>query len=285
MKEIAVDDYRTLVDNMIELPSPPFIIQRLYAIFSMEEISAYEIAKVVETDQSFTARVLRLVNSPFYGLTRKIAGIEEAVCILGFNAIRQLLLTASLLKAFKMEGQSAKVADFWIHSMGVAIIARRLLMHRDKETQSEAFMGGILHDVGRLVFLKSDPNRFSSLYIEKEAVTDLKNETESFGINHQQVGGMLAQKWNFPESICDVVGKHHSPLESSKFLMLVSAINIADLLCHALGIGQSGNFYVSEFFPEAWRSLGLSYDDLERRLSGVHAEIVASEKSIFDLHK
>ncbi len=276
----SADSYQVLIKNTIELPSPPVVVQRLHELFAMDDVSRHEISRLVETDQSLAARVLRLANSSFYGMNRRIISVDVAITILGLSVTKQLLLTSSLLSSFRSVGQSEKVTSFWLHSLGVAIIARRLVSGRDKEFQSEAFMGGILHDVGRMIFLKSDPNCFSSFYFDEKSVTDLQSEKEAFGINHQEVGGMLAQKWNFPIGICAMISKHHCPLKAGELTTLVSVINIADLLCHAMGIGQSGNHYFSDFYSQAWLSLGLSYDDLENRLTGVRAEISASKDSL-----
>jgi putative nucleotidyltransferase with HDIG domain len=278
-----MDDYKGLVSSTLELPSPPAVVQRLHELFSREEISGHDIARVVETDQSFTARVLRLVNSPFYGFTRRIVSVEEAITMLGINSIKQLLLTTSLLNTFKTGKQTSTLSNFWSHSLGVAVIARRLAFRFDKDTQSEVFLGGILHDIGRLVFLKFEPERFDQFYVGQESVTGIDSEAAFFGIDHQKIGETLARKWNFPENICSIISYHHTPLKSGEYILVVSLVNIADLLCHALGIGRSGNYYVTDFYPEAWVKLGIDYTELERKLIGVVEEIRASEQSLREL--
>jgi len=264
--------YETLIKSVVDLPSPPLIVQRLHEVFSTEEISARAIAQVVETDQGFTARVLRLVNSPFYGFRRKIVAVEEAVTMLGYNSIKQLLLTTSLMNTFAKGKYAGTFENFWTHSLGVAIVARHLTYKYNRDTRSEAFICGLLHDVGRLVLMKTDPERFHTFYFELGQVTDLGDEKDFFGIDHQKIGEMLAQKWNFPKSVCQAIANHHTPLLAKEYLFLVAVIHMANIICHALAIGNSPNFYVSQFSLEAWKALKLDYVELEKILVDITKE-------------
>jgi putative nucleotidyltransferase with HDIG domain len=279
-----MDNYKDLVSSTLELPSPPVVVQRLQKVFSREEISGHDIARVIETDQSFTARVLRLVNSPFYGFTRKIVSVEEAITMLGINAIKQLILATSLLNTFKTGKQTSALTNFWSHSLGVAIIAKHLAYRFDKDTQSEIFLGGILHDIGRLFFLKFEPERFDQFYVGQESVTGIDSEAAFFGIDHQKIGEMLARKWNFPKSICAIIEYHHRPLESVDHVQMVATINMADIICHGFDLGRSGNFYISDFYPEVWKTVNLSYAELEKRLEIALTEFENSEKAFLELN-
>lgn len=135
-------------------------------------------------------------------------------------------------------------------------------------------MCGILHDIGRLVLARSDPDAFISFYYKRKQVTDLEEEAGFFGIDHQKLGELLARKWNFPESILTTIANHHTPQDASeKFRRLVSTVNIADMLCHALRVGDSGNFYVAQFYPDAWQALEMAMGELETALRGALKEI------------
>jgi HD-like signal output (HDOD) protein len=245
-------------EDLRDLPSLPVVIQKLHSLLDDRHAGIPEIASVVESDQAFAARVLRLVNSPFYGFGRRVASMEEAITILGFNALHQLLLTTSVVSSFDIPSHVLDVKGFWRHSFGVGVVAKQLLYKTDKDTQNEAFMCGILHDIGRLVYVKRDPRLFVWFYFERAMVSGLEEEKEHFGINHQDVGETVAKLWNFPESISTVIATHHTPESCPKdYYHLVSAVNIADILCHAMRIGHSGQFYISDFFPETWSALKL----------------------------
>lgn len=269
--------------QLADLPSPPGIIQKLHSCMAEEEVSSNELARVIETDQAFTARILKLVNSPFYGFARDIASVQEAVTMIGFHAVHQLLLATSLLSEFKTKNSSIKLDDFWRHSFGVGVIARHILHTVDRDTRQAAFVSGVLHDIGRLVYMKMMPDTFITFYSELSMVTDLEAEVKFFGIDHQETGKALAQKWNFPESVTAVIANHHNPDAVESYALMVSAVNIADILSHALQIGDSGNYYVSEFNLGAWKRIGLTPDDLEGILKKALDEIDQSEKVVAQL--
>ena len=256
----VMDEYATLLISAADLPSLPMVMQELESVVRSEAPDVQEAATIIEKDQVFTAKLLKLVNSPFYGYTRKVVSIEEAITILGFNALQNLLMATSLIGTLKTEHGIININRFWRHSFGVGVIARHLLKKASMETRDEALICGILHDIGRLIFAKKDPKLFVWFYFEREMVTGLDEEAEYFGINHQDLGRLLSEKWNFPDRVVDTIAHHHTPLDAQKSELLVSAVNIADLLCHVLNIGHSGNFYVSAFYPETWKSLKLTMD-------------------------
>ncbi len=269
--------------QLADLPSPPGIVQKLHSCMAEEDVSSHELARVIETDQAFTARILKLVNSPFYGFARDIASVQDAVTMIGFHAVHQLLLATSLLSEFKTKNSSINLDDFWRHSFGVGVIARHILHTVDRDTRQAAFVSGVLHDIGRLVYMKMMPDTFVTFYGELSMVTDLEAEVKFFGIDHQETGKALAQKWNFPESVTTVIANHHNPDAVESHSLLVSAVNIADMLGHAMQIGDSGNYYVSEFSTGAWKKIGLTSDDLEGILKKVLDEIDESENIVAQL--
>ena len=272
-----------IIKSFSDLPSLPIVIQKLHGLMENQNIDIKTVSNVIEADPGFTARVLKLVNSPFYGLSRQVSSIGDAITILGFDAVHQLLLTTSMFKTFDSENVVLNMKNFWRHSFGVGIIAKNLINRNDQDTRNEVFLCGILHDIGRLIFLKIDPELFSWFYIKRRASIGINDETEYFGINHQKTGELLAEKWNFPESVVTAISQHQSPLKAKKYQLHAAVINIADILSHALAIGDSGNSYVSEFFPEAWAKLGLSMEQLEECLIKALNEIRNQQEIIKDL--
>ncbi len=279
-----MEGVKTNIDRLLDLPSIPVVIQKLQELIAKTDVSSHEVAKVVEADPPFVARLLKVVNSPFYGFRRKIASVEEAVTILGLNAVHQLLLATSLVSTFGTNQRAVNVSDFWQHSFGVGAIAKRLLYRASNDTQSEVFVCGILHDIGRLVFARNEPDKFCAIYCDREQVTDLTEEEEFFGIDHQKLGERLAQKWNFPESVITAIANHHTPMETPEsYRKLTSAVHIADLLTHALHIGNSGIEYVVMFSPEAWHLLELSLTELEETLRASLKDIEQVKKMLNDI--
>jgi putative nucleotidyltransferase with HDIG domain len=247
---------------------------------AQEEVGSSEIARIVETDQAFTARTLKLVNSPFYGFTRQITSVDEAVAMLGTGTLQQLLLATSVVSSLGTDSSALPMDDFWMHCFSVGVIAKHLLENQSTETQNEAFMCGVLHDIGRLLFVKMDADRYARFYDGGSSVIDLAKETQWFGANHQEMGQVLAQKWNFPASFATAIAYHHNPEDAPQSPKLVAAIHIADISCHALHLGRSGNEYVSSFSPPAWKNLALTSQTFEARLRRSLVEIGETESMI-----
>jgi len=277
-------DLTLTIDTQLNLPSPPVVISHLTELLNKEETSSYELANIVEMDQALTARILKLVNSPFYGFSRKITSVEQAITMLGIEAINQLVLASSVLNIFRVDENVLSLNDFWIHSFGVGVIAKSLLFFKqDKDLQNEAFMCGILHDIGRLILLKTDAKKYFTLYNEGKSVTDLEKEKKWFGLNHQEVGAILGKKWNFPESLVQVIGNHHTPDKVDKYELLVSSVHIADIICHGLSIGFSGNNYVTNFSPSAWKKLQITNGSLKEAIVKSKKEIEHSKTLLEDI--
>jgi len=272
------------VDNVlsqqVDLPSPPAIISQLTTMMSQEDVGSREIARVVETDQGFAARILKLVNSPFYGLARQITSVDDAISMIGITSLQQLLLGTSVMSNLGTDGSSLSIDDFWMHSFGVGVLAKHLLSGQSSDARNEAFMCGVLHDIGRLLFVKMDPERYERFYDGGQSVTDLEKETQWFGADHQQIGHALAQKWNFPPRFATAIAYHHLPDQTSDSTALVAAIHIADLTCHALDLGQSGNQFISYFSPSAWKNLELNEEVYEKAVRLALDEIRETETMI-----
>jgi putative nucleotidyltransferase with HDIG domain len=271
-----------ILHRRIDLPSVPFVIQRLHTLISNEDTSSHQIAEVVETDQAFTARILKLVNSPFYGFARQIRSVEEAVTILGLNAVHQLLLATSVLQNLGSGSHVLNAHDFWRHSFGVGALARRLFKNEDSDAQGEALSSGLLHDIGRLLLLKTDPRRFSAFLVDGATAYDTGREKEFFGTDHQEIGALLAEKWRFPDGVTAAIRHHHAPVKANDHKRLVATIHVADTVCHAMQIGDSGRPYVTEFSPEAWNFLGINMSDLEAALRLALDDVEEAQRAILE---
>ena len=271
-----------ILQKRIDLPSAPFVIQRLHSLISSEDTSSHQIAAVVGTDQAFTARILKLVNSPFYGFARQITSVEEAITILGLNAVHQLLLATSVLQTLGSGSHVVNAQDFWRHSFGVGALARRLLPKENSDVQGEALSSGILHDIGRLLLLKADPQRFSAFLADGSVAYDTSREKEFFGVDHQALGASLAEKWRFPDGVTTAIRHHHSPEKATSHRRLVATINVADILCHAMQIGDSGRHFVTEFSPQAWELLGLNTSTLDSALRLALNDVDEVQRAMLD---
>lgn len=198
--------------------------------------SAAQLHKIISHDPALVTRILKVVNSSFYGLPGQIASIERAIVLLGLNAVKNLAVAASLGALFRgaklCEGFTAK--DLWTHCIGVAVTARTLAKEMKLPIADEAFLAGMIHDAGMLVSLQVWPDQFRAVCqkVKDNGGDFAQAERDLVGVDHQMLGAALADKWKFPRSCQLVCGHHHQPTTlDSNHRLLVTVVYVADTLC------------------------------------------------------
>jgi len=180
-------------------------------VVSDESSGADDLAKVLSKDPALTTRVLRVVNSPFYGMTRKVGTVSQAVVTIGMRQVTALALSTSVYSMTDRWQASFDRIRFWRHSLETAIASRMLAEKCDYKRGEEMFVAGLLHDIGLLVLDRSFPDQYRRLWqrsLDHGSTVDL--EEEMWGTNHARVGQFLLEQWHLPETICEAVGHHHS---------------------------------------------------------------------------
>ena len=253
-------DPKKILRNKIKLPSLPIIFHQINEAINDPKCSATHIANIISKDQSMSARLLQLVNSAFYNFPSKIDTISRAVAIIGTKQLSTLSLGTCALAVFKdVPSDLVDMKSFWRHSIAAGIIARILASYKSNSMTERFFVGGLLHDIGRLVLFMSIPE------IAKEAVLKTKEtgcmlhqaETDLIGFDHSKMGGILLKEWKLPLSLEKIVRFHHIKHESQ--IQLDTAVaHIADIMAIALEVGNSGEHNVPPLVPKAWAELGLS---------------------------
>jgi putative nucleotidyltransferase with HDIG domain len=198
--------------------------------------SAAQLHKIIAHDPALVTRILKVVNSSFYGLPGQIGSIERAIVLLGLNAVKNIAVAASLGQLFRgvtlCNGFTAK--DLWTHCISVASVARHLAREMRVPVADEAFLAGMIHDIGILVELQVWPDKLrQACEKSKTAGTDFcAVEREVIGVDHQQLGAGLAEQWKFPRSCQLVAGYHHQPAQlADNNRLLVTLVFVADTLC------------------------------------------------------
>lgn len=218
MVDKQIEGMNTSVDDQIkkilaennELLSLPQTLSEVLRVVKDETSSAQDLAKVLMCDPALTAKVLRIVNSSYYGARREISTVNQAVVTLGTRQVTALALSTSLYNVANNWNTEIDRMRFWRHSLEVAIGCRMIAEKVRYPNVEEAFVSGLLHDLGMLILEKSYSNQFKKVYAKiahGESVIDL--EEEAWGTNHARVGQFLFEQWNLPESICSAVGHHH----------------------------------------------------------------------------
>jgi len=236
---------RRITESLLSLPTLPTVVSRMIELVDNPKTSAASLARLISTDQVLTAKVLKLANSAYYGFSREISTVNMAIVVLGFNAVRDMGLSLSVFDVFKGGKNGSEVFDipqFWSHSVGCGIGAKMLARRTGHSKVGEAFVAGLLHDVGKVVlnqYANADFLKIMEL-VDSSGIELDQAEYEIIGTGHGEVGGWLAEKWRLPPLIVDVIRHHHTPEQSFVDPSLTSLVATANYLCHRTGIGQSG---------------------------------------------
>jgi HD-like signal output (HDOD) protein len=227
------------------LPSLGSINKALQGLLLAEQRYSAQISEIIRCDPSLTSRLLRLVNSVYYGLSTPVNSIEEAVFYLGTRQIRQLTMVTPIIEDFqKLTGQCAfPWREFWQHCIGTAILTREVLSAGKCSTDESDYVAGLVHDVGKIVMAWAFPDHFTEIHQQAEAgardLTEL--EREILGIDHSELGAMYLEMHRLPDLLIQTARYHHRPEAAEQHAPIIASVQIADLLLRSEGIGYSGN--------------------------------------------
>ncbi|MGR9052505.1 MAG: HDOD domain-containing protein [Gammaproteobacteria bacterium] len=275
-----------LADQVLTVTSLPTVYIKLVEAANDKMTSSHDFVAIIGEDVGLSVRLMKLVNSSFFGYPSKIDSLNRAVTIVGINQLQDLALATSILELFKnIPNDYVTMESFWKHSIACGVMARTLANYRREFNIERAFVSGLLHDVGRLVMLMLIPEAVKTVFDTARAENRLLYRTENdlLGFTHATVGGALLKKWKLPEQIVYAVNYHHNPSAAARFKADVALVHVADLMITALAIENSGEKLVPPLDTEAWDALGLSenivdilLDDFERQYRDAVAVIVNS---------
>jgi len=240
---------RTQIDARLSgcacLPSLGTIDSALRELLGADQRYTSQIAEIIRRDPSLTSRLLRLVNSVYYGMSKPVKNIEEAVFYLGVRQIRQLAMVTPIIEDFQKlaEGRQFPWRQFWRHCIATALMTREitdLLQTQDDEID---YVAGLIHDVGKIVMASAFQDHFHEIH-RRLAETEgdlLETEREILGVDHAELGAMYLRKQRLPEVFVEIVQYHHTPQSARVQTNVTAAVNIADMLVRHKQIGDSGN--------------------------------------------
>jgi putative nucleotidyltransferase with HDIG domain len=228
------------------LPSLGSISKALQALLFAEQRFSTQISEVIRRDPSLTSRLLRLVNSVYYGLSSPVNNIEEAVFYLGVRQIRQLTMVTPIIEDFqRLTHQCAfPWREFWQHCIGTAIITREIIGSVQAPNDESDYVAGLVHDVGKIVMAWSFPDHFAEIHRQANPGTQdlIGIETEVLGLDHGEVGALYLEHHRLPDVMIQAARFHHHPENAPQNRSLVASVQIADLLLRNAKIGCSGNY-------------------------------------------
>lgn len=236
---------RELVSSVETLPSLPSLYEQIMEELESEDPSLKRVGEIISRDVGMTAKILQLVNSAFFGLTRHVGSPEQAVALLGLNTVKTLVLSTQIFSQFE-EGRfpPGYMDQLWTHSLNTALCAKAIALEAGAEAMivEDAFMAAMLHDVGKLILMHALPER-GALALERSAATNdplWKSEEELLNATHAEVGAYLLGVWGLPDNIVEAVAFHHFPSRCPhREFSALTAVHIADLMDYALHGGPS----------------------------------------------
>ncbi len=262
-----------------ELPTLPTVATKLITLTSKEDTTLSDIAHLVAQDISLSAKILKVSNSAFYSFPQQIGSINQAVSILGINAVRSLVLSFSFLtmKAGKAETRF-NFKRFWERSLASAVAAKLILDNVKEANTEEVFISGLLQNLGELILARTFPVEYDQVLqaVEEKQQDTFAAEESVFGLNHSLVGVEVARHWGFPEVLLIPIQYHHQPDQyagkDQTIRATVRAVYLSDLLVNLL-FSDKPEVYHKQFRKEAAKLLGLTTDNIENILEQVHIKI------------
>lgn len=270
----------TIIARIDDLPTLPKTVLRISELVNNPKSSARDLARVITDDQVLTARLLKLVNSSFYGFPQKISTVTNAIVLLGFDAIRNLLLTTTVFDLFYQRDPERRQRQekLWEHSLGCAVGSKVIAGFTQNDKVEELFVAGLLHDIGKIVemvYLKEEIDDIANL-VAREKILMLTAEERILGYTHAEVGELLAQRWNLPVKLVQIMACHHQPRLAGRFAQEAAIVHLADILCRALELGYGGDHQIPPLSPDAWQMLGLDIKNIPpimHRMEREYAEL------------
>jgi putative nucleotidyltransferase with HDIG domain len=248
-----------------------------------ENTKANDLAKVIQFDATITANILKTCNAAYYGLSRKVTSLEDALVVLGQEMLKDIIITSSSVKFYKGKaggGYMLEEGELWKHAVAVAMMAKFLSPHFKVE-KGIAFTAGLLHDIGK---------RFISTFVEREfqqimgqAHADNSSfyaaEKKALGISHAELGGVILEKWEFDEEMVAAIKRHHDPLALNAG-GLVALVALSNTLVISMGVGVGADGLASPMEGDFLQRYGITHAVLEKAMSEVWFELEKAEEMI-----
>ena len=255
-------------------------VTKVITICNRRDASPADVSRVISVDPVLMGKVLRLINSAYYGLSQRVTSIVRAIIMLGINTVKNMLLSTAIMSNLgnRRNFNALEMMEFWKHSLAVGVTAKLIAKKRllPPEIQEEFFIGGLLHDIGKIPLNNRYPEEyFRAMDLSEDTHQSLYiSENQLLGTNHAQVGKLIADSWHLGKEITDVISEHHSTaMYEGGYKQLVYVVSLADYLVNTLGIGFSGNSHPMDIDPEVLAFLSTHMDITYDKLKGVVKDI------------
>ena len=265
------------IDSM---PSLSITVSKILEVTKNPQTTAKDLNKVISLDPVLVGKVLKLINSAYYGLQNKVTSLVTAIIMLGMNTIKNLALSTAVLGNMKRKSsfKSLNVDGFWRHSIAVGVLSKLIAekIGVPAARREEYFIGGLLHDIGKIPLNEL----FEESYMKVIRTADLKKamlldmEREIIGITHTEVGKMIAEKWNLTEETLECLLRHHDPnMSSEQTYKLVASVYAANIYCNENQVGFSGSRHTKSIEEHILTSIGITEEYLDGLFETISTEL------------
>lgn len=277
-----------IIKQLDHIPALPEVVSKILDKLDDPNTSMFGLGKIIQSDMAFAAKILQIVNSAFYGVSQKVTSLGQAITMLGFKTLKSAIVGMSIIKAFggaKMDVNAGSLLaekektfapeGLWAHSLGVAAsarcIAKRIIPHESEE----AFIAGIIHDIGKLVvyqYFNETHSHILAAIAEKDTLYS-KVEKNILPISHSEIGYRVAKVWKLPDNLADAVLYHHNPTNAPKQnKTIVEIIHVADVFARSLQLGSGWDDKIPRLDEKSFSNLGFHSKDVDGLLKASLAE-------------
>ncbi|MBN60776.1 HDOD domain-containing protein [bacterium] len=264
------DQLRLQVEKVSNLPTLPGIVTRIAEMVDSPETTGRQLGREIAKDQVISAKVLKLVNSGFYGFSEPISTIQHAVTLLGFNTVKSLVLSSTVLDLMK-----DSLPGLWEHSLACARTCSIIAGHIELDEQEEISTAGLLHDLGKVILRQTMEREFRRIanYVDRADMLFYQAEEKVLGVNHGEMGGWLLEKWALPPKLVEPIVDHHDFRPNRDYAENTAILHLADILCRAQAFGSGGDRKIPRLAPSALETLKLTIDDVCEIMGRMHEEL------------
>ena len=243
------------LDRIKEIPTLPTIVFELNRALQDPDTSIAKVSETIEKDQALSLKLLKLVNSAFYGFKSRISNIRNAIVLLGFNTVRNAIVSVSVISAFsgKSKLTDFNITEFWKHSLAVAVVSKSIAEKTKMESADNCFVGGLLHDVGKVILAQYLQDLFASVWsaMQDDLLTFYEAERQEIPIDHTKIGAYLASKWQLPLGLVEAIRWHHDFQEDSDNADFVLIIYLANIIVNSYDADPDCVLDLSAMHPKA----------------------------------
>lgn len=250
---------RKRIEALTNLPTLANVVDKLNLLVESPDSSIAEVGKVISQDQVLSAKVLKLINSGFYGFPGRITTVTHALVLLGFNVIKGLILSASVY-----ELMSQSMVGLWEHSLATAVSSGVLAKRLGEQDPEEVATAGLLHDIGKVALSVQMADEFQKVLaaVESQGCLIMEAEQQVLGVNHSRIAYWLIEKWNLPPILTEAIIYHHQPQLAKTAPRQTAMVHVGDIFARARGFGNPGDTGIPAVDHDVWEMLGLTAEDV-----------------------